>query len=54
MNERVQEKQAWERPELKTFGTVEDITKGGTIPPKVFGIGDGAVWNNMPVQWEIS
>lgn len=43
-------KKIWETPELTVFGTVENITTAD-IPPKEFGPGDGAVYNDQNVTW---
>lgn len=44
------EKKAYATPQLTIHGSVADIT-AQSPPPKVFGNGDGAVWNQQSVTW---
>ena len=55
MTEREQEPQApaskvWMTPTLTVHGDAARLTQGG-IPPKVYGNGDGAIWNQQQVTW---
>jgi hypothetical protein len=43
-------KKIWVIPELTIYGDIETITQSGP-PPKVFGGGDGAVYQNLNVTW---
>lgn len=50
MQEQAPTRKVWTTPRLTVYGTVAEITGQG-IPPKVFGPGDGAVWQGQPVNW---
>jgi hypothetical protein len=43
-------KKEWTTPHLTVHGLLAEITHG-SIPPKEFGAGDGATWDNQQVRW---
>ena len=51
MEKHTDEKKVWITPELIIHGDVETITREGPIGQKVYGDGDGAVWNSQDVKW---
>jgi hypothetical protein len=38
------------KPSLMNFGDIRALTKGGP-PPKFYGPGDGAMFDQQPVHW---
>ena len=46
----VEKKKTWETPEMKVFGSVQEITKQA-IPQKEFGGSDGAAFMSQHVNW---
>jgi hypothetical protein len=43
-------KKAWTTPVLTEYGAMEQITEQ-SIPQKIYGGNDGAVWNQQSVGW---
>ncbi len=51
MEKKSEQKKMWTTPKLVVHGDVEKITREGSIPPKVFGAKDGAMWAGQSVKW---